>query len=149
MSSCAQMSANLHENTPSLAVITVSGYPCINKQRGFGWAIQGFLGDAVNRRPLSLSIDHWQSEPDVRSGAVPGHFKGTLTVSELTVGGRYVIYRWDGVANAFDMSKAMVVQRFTAEKEIEVIEDPKSFQSDGATYYRCQEDAQQIQQLVV
>lgn len=120
------------------------GYPCINKQRGFGWAIQGFLGDAVNIRPLSLSIDHWQSEPDVRSGAVPGHFKGTLTASELTVGGRYVIYRWDGVANAFDMSKAMVVQRFTAKKEIEVMEDPKSFQSDGATYYRCQEDAQQL-----
>jgi hypothetical protein len=48
------------------------------------------------------------------------------------------------VANAFDMSKAMVVQRFTAKKEIEVIEDPKSFQSDGATYYRCQEDAQQL-----
>lgn len=102
------------------------------------------LGDAVNIRPLSLSIDHWQSEPDVRSGAVPGHFKGTLTASELTVGGRYVIYRWDGVANAFDMSKAMVVQRFTAKKEIEVMEDPKSFQSDGATYYRCQEDAQQL-----
>ena len=122
----------------------VSGYPCINKQRGFAWAIQGFLGDAANRRPLSLSVDHWQWEPDVRSGAVPGHFKGTLTASELTVGRRYVIHRWDGVANAFNMSKAMVVQIFTAKKEIEVIEDPKSFQSDGATYYRCAEQEQLV-----
>lgn len=53
-----------------------------------------------------------------------------------------MIYRWDGVANAFDMSKAMVVQRFTAKKDIEVIEDRTTFRSDGATYYRCQEDAE-------
>lgn len=119
------------------------GYPCINKQRGFGWAIQGFL-DEASSVPVSLTIDQWQSEPDVRSGEKPRQLKGTLTVSDLTVGTHYVLFRWDGVADAFDQSKATVVQRFTATKDIEVIEDPRSFQSDGATYYRCHADTEQL-----
>jgi len=119
------------------------GYPCINKQRGFGWSIQGFL-DEASSLPVSLSIDQWQSEPDVRSGEKPSQLKGTLTVSNLTVGNHYVLFRWDGVADAFDKTKSTVVRRFTASKDTEVIEDPRSFQSDGATYYRCQADSEQL-----
>jgi len=118
------------------------GYPCINQQRGFGWAIQGFLDDKAGL-PLSLSIDQWQSEPDVRRGEKPTQLMGTLTVSKLQIGQKYVILRWDSVADAFDEAKSKVVQRFTAKKEIEVYKDSKSFSSDGATYYRCQEDAEQ------
>jgi hypothetical protein len=39
-------------------------YPCINPQRGFGWAIQGFL-DERKGLPLSFAIHKWQSEPDL------------------------------------------------------------------------------------
>ena len=69
---------------------------------------------------------------------------GTLTVSKLQIGEKYVILRWDSVADAFDEAKSKVVQRFTAKKETEVYKDSKSFSSDGATYYRCQEDAEQL-----
>ena len=69
---------------------------------------------------------------------------GTLTVSKLQIGQNYVILRWDSVADAFDEAKSKVVQRFTAKKETEVYKDFKSFSSDGATYYRCQEDAEQL-----
>merc|ERR1712137_442053 len=101
------------------------GYPCINKERGFGWAIQGFL-DEKTSFPLSLTIDKWQSEPDIPSGE------------------KYAIYRWDTVADAFDYSKSHSVHRFTASKETEVYTDPVTFASDGTTYYRCVVDAGEI-----
>ncbi|CAK9081843.1 unnamed protein product [Durusdinium trenchii] len=67
------------------------GYPCINQERGFGWAIQGFLDK--ESRPLALSIDPWQSEPDVRRGDQPSQLTGTLTASGLTTGHQYASWR--------------------------------------------------------
>ncbi|CAJ1328223.1 unnamed protein product, partial [Effrenium voratum] len=124
------------------------GYPCINQQRGFGWAIQGFLDDE-KALPLALTIDKWQSEPDVRSGEAPAQLTGTLTLSELTVGKKYVIFRWDGADDAFKPSAARVVLRFTASSATASFTDKTPFPSDGATYYRCREDKGESLSLVV
>lgn len=115
------------------------GYPCINKERGFGWAIQGFLDDK-NALPLSLTLDKWQSEPDIRSGASPIQLTGTVSVSGLTGGTKYSIYRWDSVEDAFNYDKPHSVHRFTATKDTEIYTDTETFSSDGTTYYRCIEE---------
>lgn len=112
------------------------GYPCINKQRGFGWAIQGFL-DEKQGLPLSLTIDKWQREPDIRAGEKPEPLTGTITVTGLTKGTKYAIYRWDTVAKAFDYDHPDKVQHFTATKDTEVYTDPITFWSNSTTYYRC------------
>jgi len=117
------------------------GYPCINKLRGFGWAVQGFL-DQKQGLPLSLTLDKWQSEPDTRSGEKPIQLTGTVTVTGLSSGGKYAIYRWDSAADAFDYKNPHSVHRFIASKGIEVYTDAKTFSSDGTTYYRCVADAE-------
>jgi len=120
------------------------GYPCINKDRGFGWAMQGFL-DEKESLPISLTLDKWQSEPDTRSGEKPIQLKGTVTVSGLKIGSKYAIYRWDNVADAFDYSKPHAAPyKFTASKETDAFPDPVSFASDGTTYYRCVADAEAV-----
>lgn len=119
------------------------GYPCINKERGFGWAIQGFLDERTGF-PLSLTIDKWQSEPDIRSGEKATDLTGTVTVTGLTAGSKYGIFRWDSVASAFDYSRPHSVYHFTASKSTEVYTDPATFSSDGTTYYRCVEASEAV-----
>lgn len=102
----------------------------------FGWAVQGFL-DHTPYVPASLHIEPWMSEPDTRSGETPEAIQGTLTVSELTVGASYDIYRWDSVDDAFTYTDTFKKTSFTAKTDTFVYKDPQSFQSDSATYYRC------------
>jgi len=113
-----------------------TGYPCIWKQHGFAWAMQGFL-DAREGKPLSLAVDPWASEPDTRTGAAPIQISGTLTASALKKGAKYAIYRWGTVDEAFTYSDAYKVTQFTAANDTFVFQDPKPFSSDSATYYRC------------
>ena len=40
----------------------------------------------------------WKREPDTRSGAKPDDMVGQLTVTGLTSGSSYDIYRWDSIA---------------------------------------------------
>lgn len=102
----------------------------------FGWAVKGFLDDKQGM-PALLRIDPWQSEPDTRSGKKPDAIKGTLTVSELTTGSSYDIYRWDTVADAFTYSDDFKKSSFKATGDTFVYIDDKSFESDSTTYYRC------------
>ena len=107
---------------------------------GFGWAIKGFAPDSrqADAMPASLAINPWKSEPDTRSKEKPEALKGTLTVTGLTAGAKYDIYRWDEVAPAFaDYSPQYKRTSFTASDDSFVYEDDKSFQSDGTTYYRA------------
>jgi len=114
---------------------------CIGYPYGFGWAIKGFApkdSRSAAAMPASLHIDPWQSEPDTRSGKKPEALQGTLTVTGLTVGKQYDIYRWDSVKEAFsDYSEGYKRTSFTATKDTFVYADDKSFQSDGTTYYRA------------
>lgn len=112
------------------------GYPCINKNYGFGWAITG-LQDKHEGFPLSLSVDP-ASEPDLPAGEAPLGLTATLTIQGLTAGLTYQIYRWDSVVAAFDYnSPEKTVYLLTAPNSTAVYTDPKAVPSNGTTYYRC------------
>jgi hypothetical protein len=126
-----------HEHpSPSCSNALYSGGPCINKQRGYGWAIEGFM-DEMEGMPLSLTVDQWASEPDTRDGRSPIDLTGTLTATGLTAGSEYAIYRFDGVDDAFAYSDDKKIHTFTATDDTFVFQDPKTFSSSSATYYRC------------
>jgi len=113
---------------------------CIGNPYGFGWAVKGFTPDAKKdlAMPASLSISPWQKEPDTRSGEKPTVLTGTLTVTGLTAGTKYDIYRWDTVDAAFKEYTAEYKKTsFTATADTYVYADEKTFSSDGTTYYRA------------
>ena len=58
------------------------GYPCINNNYGFGYAITG-VDDDKPGMPLSLAVDE-SSEPNTREGSKPSHMHGPVTVSGLS-----------------------------------------------------------------
>ena len=66
----------------------------------------------------------------------PEALTGTLTAAGLTVGATYTIYRWDSVKEAFTYDDKYKKAAFTATSTTYVYADDKSFQSNGATYYR-------------
>jgi len=104
----------------------------------FGWAIKGF-NDKREGMPASLKLDPFLSEPDTRSGKKPNTIQGTLTVTSLTAGVSYDIYRWDTVKEAFTYSDVYKKTSFkyTGTNGTYVYTDDASFPSDGTTYYRC------------
>lgn len=109
---------------------------CIHPQYGFGWAIQDFQ-DEKKGLPLSLTVDPYKSEPDIRMGIPPTQLTGTITIDDLHVGEKYAVYRWDSTDTAFDYSNPVSIHRFTASKTTETYTDSQTFASNGATYYRC------------
>lgn len=102
----------------------------------FGWAVQGFV-DEKQGMPASLQINPSLREPDTRSHAKPDAVKGTLTVTELTAGSSYDIYRWDSSEDAFTYSTNFKKTTFKATSDTFVYADDKSFLSNGVAYYRC------------
>jgi len=121
---------------PTCQVSDYSGAPCINKQRGYGWAVEGFL-DEEEGLPLSLTLDHWGSEPSPRNGQKAIQLTGTLTATGLMQGSDYAIFRWDSIDEAFVYSSDKKIHTFTATSDTFVFQDPQSFSSFSATYYRC------------
>ena len=104
----------------------------------FGWAVTGLNNDAnANVMPVSLQVNPWKSEPDLRSGASSIALKGTLTVNNLNKGDTYDIYRWDTVQDAFTYDSKFQKKSFVASNTTFVYEDDTSFESSGTTYYRC------------
>jgi hypothetical protein len=61
--------------------------------------------DAKASLPVSLDVNR-PDEPDLRSGQKPALLNGTVTVTELSAGAQYVLYRWDSVGAAFDYTQA-------------------------------------------
>jgi len=119
------------------------GYPCIYEKYGFGWSIEGFLDERAGL-PLSLTVEPSRSEPDTRLGGRPEPLTGTLTIEGLTPGATYTLYRWDSVDAAFHYEQAQVVHKFVAKNARESYIDPKTFLSNGTTYYRCLQDEHDI-----
>merc|ERR1712039_1096846 len=97
------------------------------------------MGDKQEGLPLSLSIDPWRQEPDTRTGSSPIDITGTLTIAGTTAGSKYDIYRWDSVSDAFTYTDRYKITTFTATNDTFVFQDPQTFSSDSATYYRCVE----------
>jgi len=111
------------------------GYPCVYNIYGFGWAITG-VADTRPGLPLSLAVDR-DDEPDTRSGQKPVLMQGTITITGLTPGGKYNVYRWNSVATAFDYSLVQPQHTFTAQNTSYVFHDTQGILSSSATYYRC------------
>lgn len=120
---CAAREGNCHSD--------YVGYPAINNDYGFGWAIEGFADDRADALPVSLTVD--QDEPEKTSVSL----KATLTISGLTAGTKYTVYRWDSVQTAFDYNNAHSTHAFTATDSTESYVDSEGVLSKGITYYRC------------
>ena len=112
---------------------------CSGNPYGFGWAVTGFALDTKQSvaAPASLHVQPWKREPYYRSGDAPQRLRGTLTVSGLSSGARYAIYRWDSVRDAFSYSNTHRRAEFTAASGTYVYVDTQTFMSDGATFYRA------------
>merc|ERR1711939_603783 len=98
------------------------------------------MGDFADERealPVSLSISPFASEPYTRGGEKAIDITGTLTISSLTPGEQYDIYRWDSAEEAFMYKDAHKIKTFTAKEDSYTFEDPTKFLSSSATYYRC------------
>jgi hypothetical protein len=122
---------------PGSPAVCRSGHYCIGPY-AFGWAIEGFVDDGDQRSlPASLSIDPSESEPDIRKRELPDAITGTLTVTGLTPGATYVIYRWDSVHTAFIYNEQFRKFAFKATNASFVYVDPMTFQSDSSVYFRC------------
>jgi hypothetical protein len=115
------------------------GYPCINNNYGFGYAITGVDDDKAGM-PLSLAVDE-SSEPNTREGSKPSHMHGTVTVSGLADNKSYTLYRWDSVEDAFDITKARSSHAFSTPDNATtyVYTDPDTILSSSTTYYRAYE----------
>jgi hypothetical protein len=114
----------------------------------FGWAVKGFVDPTqhIVAMPASLHIDPWKSEPDIRSGQHGVPLKGTLTVSALTSGKTYDIYRWD-VDTFGTYTTEYHKLSFTATNNTYVYVDDQSFMSNGTTYYKCVEHQAQVAEV--
>jgi hypothetical protein len=109
---------------------------CVWDQHGYIYAIRDFTDDRT-AVPVRLSISPYASEPYTRGGETPIDITGTLTISSLTAGSKYDIYRWDSAENAFVYTAANKIETFTATQETHTFKDPNTFLSSSATYYRC------------
>jgi len=111
----------------------------------FGWAVKGFVDPTqhIVAMPASLHIDPWKSEPDIRAGQHGVPLKGTLTVSALTSGKTYDLYRWD-VDTFGTYTTEYHKLSFTATNNTYVYVDDQSFMSNGTTYYKCVEHQAQV-----
>lgn len=114
---------------------------CVWDQHGYIYAIQDFIDERTAGYwppvPVSLSISPYASEPYTRGGKAPIDITGTLTISGLVFPAVYEIYRWDSAEDAFVYTDAHKIDTFTAESETHTFEDPNTFLSSSATYYRC------------
>lgn len=112
-------------------------YPCINDQTDYGIAIMGIEGGGL---PVALAVDS-QDEPSTRSGQLPSMMSATVTVSNLTLGAQYVLYRYRGVhslpVDGGSPSGYETKTAFTATGHTFVLKDPRKILSDTAVYYRA------------
>lgn len=103
----------------------------------FGWAIKDFKDTRIGALKANLHIDPSRSEPDTRSGQRPSQLSGTLTVSGGIAGQKYEIFRWDSVEETFNYNRHYVVHSFVFPQNGDyVFADPRTFRSNGNTYYR-------------
>lgn len=111
-------------------------YPCIYDQVDYGLAVTGLLTNASTLR-LTLDVDR-QEEPNVRMWQLPVNLHGTVQVSGLQKGSKYILYRFKGTealptAN-FDVGYEHKTP-FQAEGAIWAYNDPNPMTSSGAYYY--------------
>ena len=110
----------------------------------YGIAMKGLKDANGVTFPTRLSVNR-SDEPNVSLGETAVNLKGTVTVSNLTPGKKYVLLRFDDLSNvptsgdaaAFLASRYDYMTAFTAESATWTHVDPVGIRSSGATYYRC------------
>jgi len=114
-------------------------YPCFDEQVTYGIAVRAFAREgagAAAARPVGIEVGI-EEEPDPREGGKPVRMHASVTVRALTVGARYVLYRYGGI-NAFPASGVAGYDSevaFTATATEWNHRDPEAFMSDDAVYY--------------
>lgn len=113
-------------------------FPCFPSDITYGLAVLG-LNVSSGTLPVALQTPGAVYEPNVRSGEPPVPLNGTVTVTGLTPGSSYVLYRYNETASlpagAPWAPAAEIATPFTATTDTWVFADPATFPSDGATYY--------------
>lgn len=111
-------------------------YPCIYDQVTYGVAVKRL--STVPSLPVTLVVDS-QSEPEIRRSESPSPLHGTVTVSGLTEGAGYTLYRYGSTEALPALGSSLegydYKTDFTAKGETWTYEDPQTFMSNGATYY--------------
>jgi len=111
-------------------------YPCFYEKVTYGLSILGL--NVKGSIPVALQVDIVE-EPNVRMGASPKPVHGTVTVSGLTAGNNYTLFRYNSTkalpASPPFGTTAQYSTDFTASSDTWVYKDPKTFQSNSATYY--------------
>ena len=124
-------------------------YPCFDEKVTYGLAVTGLAVEGSLPVALEVDLGSSQQEPNVREGARASMISGMVTVSGLSAGESYTIYRYDTPAQTvpvkvpsaapFDASNA--IKQFKADAETYTFQDPTGIASDGATYYVCAKTA--------
>jgi hypothetical protein len=117
---------------------------CIPQGVDYGIAVTGVVDPQHVTLPVSLSVPT-SSEPNVSQGASAAQLTGTVTVTGLTSGVMYSLFRYDdytkvpSAASAADYASSSFTHRtdFTATGSAWTLVDPNTFTSDGSSTYRC------------
>lgn len=117
---------------------------CIPRDTDYGVAIKGVLDADKVTLPVRIAVGS-NAEPNVSLGQAAAQITATVTVSGLQAGRDYALLRYDGyqqvptkgAASAFLSSGFSSRHDFTASGLQYTYADPKTFASDGATYYRA------------
>ena len=118
---------------------TTTHAACFDRNVTYGLAVTGLDVKGVTF-PVSLSTDGSVQEPDVRVGQPPITLKGVVTVTGLTAGGKYTLYRYLGTETLptgpsnWDVGYEAKTP-FTAQGSSWVFADPLGFESNSAVYY--------------
>jgi hypothetical protein len=110
-------------------------YPCFYEKVTYGAAVQGLK--KTGNLPVVLNVDT-QNEPNIRSWSQAKDLHGTVTVSGLTAGHNYILYRYGSTASLPTGSSVQGYENkipFTAEGETWTHKDTNTFKSSSATYY--------------
>eukprot|EP00322_Chrysochromulina_rotalis_P027487 CAMPEP_0115830236 /NCGR_PEP_ID=MMETSP0287-20121206/1515_1 /TAXON_ID=412157 /ORGANISM="Chrysochromulina rotalis, Strain UIO044" /LENGTH=568 /DNA_ID=CAMNT_0003283537 /DNA_START=154 /DNA_END=1860 /DNA_ORIENTATION=- len=113
-------------------------YPCFDEQITYGLAVTG-LNITGTTLPVYLSTEGAVYEPQIRSGETPSHLRAIATISGLTVGSRYTVYRYDSTVALPPSTSSMAgytsSHNFVASATEYQYSDPKAFLSSSAVYY--------------
>jgi hypothetical protein len=117
---------------------------CIPQNVDYGIAVTGIVDPQHVTFSVSLAVAS-SSEPNVSTGAAPVPMTGTVTVTGLSLGGKYTLLRYDdytkvpAAASAADYASSVYTYRtdFTASGSTWTLVDPHTFLSDGSSTYRC------------
>ena len=114
-------------------------YPCFDSSVTYGLAVTGLDINGTKLFPTSVSTPGSAGEPNVRQGQPAVALSATLTVTGLTSGTKYILYRYNGTAALpaappLDVG-AQTKTPFTAAGTSFVHKDPLPFFSDTAVYW--------------